>query len=641
MKAITTRSGVAYKGPLIPTNHSPKKVVERETKETTDKKQSNFQGSTAHIPPPVNPIQIPKPDVPNTLPKPNISYPSRRNDQKSRDKALNQMEKIFQIFQDLRFDISFADALLLMPRFAPTIRICLPPPEDDDDKKEKQEVKNIAEPTVKRQTRIISCLKNFKVIQKESIFHSNKTPQNSSVFAITSALPKDFLIMRDEHFNTFRVEEIVPIPRESEDTFDNNKGCDLTFCDNDMIFSNPLFGSKDNLSSRDDESILKEGVQEENFQVYSNPLFEFDDNHNSSNINLLFKEMVEDVESENSNVSNFDEPVLLKTLFLDKAECFDPGGDNDKIHAFLAIEFSTNIEEGYYDSEGDVFYLESFLSNDTTHNLSSEVFFDHEPQHFKNESDHDTSITFSPKNDPLHHEFAGEIITNPSRIDREHEEYIKSLPTFPISVQDSDSHREEIDIFLGPDDSIPPGVKTPFLTPVSPFRAGDISLGWNFHECWTGLHEMAMAAFESQYIDKDTYLTSAEDIEVQSYFLDDQLTNLSPPRNFMKRVGSIEPFENPLDIRKLESSSYHALGACLRPYNAFLRRSSCIDSIHAESAMASLMFFGLVRLTRDGVDRKTSDIKQSVHLTLLLSQQLEEHFLDFVDRDLNCLVQVP
>ncbi|GKF42133.1 hypothetical protein Tco_0125475, partial [Tanacetum coccineum] len=32
------------------------------------------------------------------------------------------MEKIFQIFQDLRFDISFADALLLMPRFAPTIR---------------------------------------------------------------------------------------------------------------------------------------------------------------------------------------------------------------------------------------------------------------------------------------------------------------------------------------------------------------------------------------------------------------------------------------------------------------------------------------------------------------------------------------
>ncbi|GJT90975.1 hypothetical protein Tco_1079820 [Tanacetum coccineum] len=139
-KAITTRSGVAYEGPSILTNPSPKKVVERETKETTDKEQTNFQGSTAHIPPPVIPIPIlepdvpktlpkttpiPEPDVPKSLPKPNIPYPSRRDDQKSRDKASNQMEKIFQIFQDLRFDISFADALLLMPRFAPTIKSLL------------------------------------------------------------------------------------------------------------------------------------------------------------------------------------------------------------------------------------------------------------------------------------------------------------------------------------------------------------------------------------------------------------------------------------------------------------------------------------------------------------------------------------
>nr|GEX99227.1 reverse transcriptase domain-containing protein [Tanacetum cinerariifolium] len=41
MKAITTRSDVAYEEPLIPT---PKKVVEQETKETADKEQSNFQG---------------------------------------------------------------------------------------------------------------------------------------------------------------------------------------------------------------------------------------------------------------------------------------------------------------------------------------------------------------------------------------------------------------------------------------------------------------------------------------------------------------------------------------------------------------------------------------------------------------------
>nr|GFB62375.1 reverse transcriptase domain-containing protein [Tanacetum cinerariifolium] len=120
MKAITTRSGVVYEGHSIPT---PKKVVERGTEETTDKVQTNFQGSTAHIQPPVT--LIPKLDVPKTLPKPNILYPSRLNVQKLREKATNQMEKFFQIFQDLHFDISFTDALLLMPKFASTIKSLL------------------------------------------------------------------------------------------------------------------------------------------------------------------------------------------------------------------------------------------------------------------------------------------------------------------------------------------------------------------------------------------------------------------------------------------------------------------------------------------------------------------------------------
>ncbi|GKE45888.1 reverse transcriptase domain-containing protein, partial [Tanacetum coccineum] len=122
MKAITTRSGVAYEGPSIPNNPSPKKVVEREIEETTDKEQSNFQGSTAQIPPPVILIPIPEPDVPKSLPKPNIPYPSRLNQEKFREKASYQKEKIFQMFQDFRFDISFVDALFFMPRFAPTIR---------------------------------------------------------------------------------------------------------------------------------------------------------------------------------------------------------------------------------------------------------------------------------------------------------------------------------------------------------------------------------------------------------------------------------------------------------------------------------------------------------------------------------------
>nr|GEV26060.1 reverse transcriptase domain-containing protein [Tanacetum cinerariifolium] len=100
-----------------------RRVVERETEETTDKEQTNFHGSTAHIQPSVTLIL--EPDVLKTLPKSNITYPLRLNDQKLREKATNQMEKFFQIFQDFHFDTSFADALLLMPKFSSTIKSLL------------------------------------------------------------------------------------------------------------------------------------------------------------------------------------------------------------------------------------------------------------------------------------------------------------------------------------------------------------------------------------------------------------------------------------------------------------------------------------------------------------------------------------
>nr|GEU46824.1 DNA-directed DNA polymerase [Tanacetum cinerariifolium] len=125
MKAVTTRSGLAYKGPTIPTNSPLEKVVEQDTEEITDQENSNCQESTTHIQPLVVPISIPEPDVLKTQPKPNIPYPSRLNDQKLRKKATNQVEKFFQIFNDFHFDISFADALILMPKFASTIKSLL------------------------------------------------------------------------------------------------------------------------------------------------------------------------------------------------------------------------------------------------------------------------------------------------------------------------------------------------------------------------------------------------------------------------------------------------------------------------------------------------------------------------------------
>ncbi|GKA63647.1 reverse transcriptase domain-containing protein [Tanacetum coccineum] len=127
VKAITTRSGVVYDGPLVPPTPSPPpKEVERETEATKDKVQNTSLGSTAHVQPPVVQDPIPEPEVaPKTNPKSSIPYPSRLNDQKLREKANNQMLKFLQIFQRLHFDISFADALLHMPKFASTFKSLL------------------------------------------------------------------------------------------------------------------------------------------------------------------------------------------------------------------------------------------------------------------------------------------------------------------------------------------------------------------------------------------------------------------------------------------------------------------------------------------------------------------------------------
>ncbi|GJQ93850.1 hypothetical protein Tco_0004989 [Tanacetum coccineum] len=128
LKGITTRSGVAYQGPTIPTtSSSPPKVVERETEVTKDTVPPTNNGSTKDVQPHVVQVQpyVPNSDpvsAPMPNPKPSIPYPSRLNDQKIREKANNQIEKFYQIFQDLHFEISFADALILMPKFASTLK---------------------------------------------------------------------------------------------------------------------------------------------------------------------------------------------------------------------------------------------------------------------------------------------------------------------------------------------------------------------------------------------------------------------------------------------------------------------------------------------------------------------------------------
>ncbi|GJW44755.1 reverse transcriptase domain-containing protein [Tanacetum coccineum] len=110
LKGITTRSGIAYQGPTIPTS-SPK-VVERRTEVTKDTIFPTNNRITEDVQPPVVPVEnqnpVSEPDVapvsaPMPNPKPSIPYPSRRNDEKHCENANEQKEKFYEIFKDMSY----------------------------------------------------------------------------------------------------------------------------------------------------------------------------------------------------------------------------------------------------------------------------------------------------------------------------------------------------------------------------------------------------------------------------------------------------------------------------------------------------------------------------------------------------------
>nr|GEZ37086.1 reverse transcriptase domain-containing protein [Tanacetum cinerariifolium] len=54
--------------------------------------------------------------------KSSILYPSRCDNERRRDQANEQIEKFYEIFKDMSFEISFTNALILMPKFASTLK---------------------------------------------------------------------------------------------------------------------------------------------------------------------------------------------------------------------------------------------------------------------------------------------------------------------------------------------------------------------------------------------------------------------------------------------------------------------------------------------------------------------------------------
>nr|GEU38313.1 hypothetical protein [Tanacetum cinerariifolium] len=166
----------------------------------------------------------------------------------------------------------------------------------------------------------------------------------------------DSLIMENEHLDTISemksdefikssVENLVPIPSESEDFSDIESECDMLDCDNSQMtnfstFSNPLF---DDSTSSDDESSHEEVIHEISFKTYSNPLFDLDKEIISSESNPIYNEDL------NSTPKNdcFDTKSYLFESLLNRDE---------------SIPLGIDIDDS--DSEGDTLFVERLLHDD-------------------------------------------------------------------------------------------------------------------------------------------------------------------------------------------------------------------------------------------------------------------------------------
>nr|GFA09255.1 reverse transcriptase domain-containing protein [Tanacetum cinerariifolium] len=120
-KAITTKSGMSYKELPIP----PPGVEQQEpTEEATDTELP----STKDIQPPLVQVEVQKdkpieePSVVILKANANLPFPSRLQKEKLREKYDIFAAKFMEIFRDLHFELSFNDAFVHMPKFAPMFK---------------------------------------------------------------------------------------------------------------------------------------------------------------------------------------------------------------------------------------------------------------------------------------------------------------------------------------------------------------------------------------------------------------------------------------------------------------------------------------------------------------------------------------
>nr|GEV43831.1 reverse transcriptase domain-containing protein [Tanacetum cinerariifolium] len=397
--------------------------------------------STENIQPPS--VQVPDKepvDEPFVVPKTkaNLPYPSRVVKEKLREKDDILAAKFMEIFRDLHFELSFTDALIHMPKFAPMfkkllnnkdklIELTKTPLNENcsavDLKKLPEKLGDPGRFLIPSDPRVPLILGRpflttahaiFDVHEREIILRQDKQSLTPKCGVSKSASEEIKKFLNDDSipigvdnsmFNMEKdilflerllSEEPCPLPsmnpkqtkssiEEPEHSFSNESEYDKPVKDDSSIFITFL-----NLLFNNDVTIHEDDVPIEKFKVFSNPLFE--------NNEINSDELESHVES------NFVESLSNHDALIDSSQKID--------------------------------YLEEF----SKHNAEEERI---KREHADYISRMEMLFTINPRPRPT---------VNANTI-------VNSIPSSLIPVQDNDSQRKEIDIVTNTNDVLPPGVK--------------------------------------------------------------------------------------------------------------------------------------------------------------------------------------
>nr|GEY11250.1 hypothetical protein [Tanacetum cinerariifolium] len=237
---------------------------------------------------------------------------------------------------------------------------------------------------------------------------------------ITTVLPTEepeySLSMGYEHLSTISeteldkviessVKNLVQIPSEYEVTSNDESDCDVPVKDESSqiftTFSNPLFDCNDDSTSSDDESLSNEDIPIENFKVYSNSLCD-------------------------------DEEIISDKI--------DPHYFNPESNLIKSLSNRDTL----FDSFSKFDYLEEFSGELMPTSIINKERIKREQEEYISLMEKLLAINSFPR--PMENFHANTII--------------ETLPTSHIPVEDSDSLREEIDIFTGTVDLLPLGIES-------------------------------------------------------------------------------------------------------------------------------------------------------------------------------------